>query len=293
VPSSPDRLIDLLVDDLLARPIGELVAPRAAAESFRRLVLAVSASDAAVLRILQPVLAYAEAVHEEKKRVRDLLPAEINATIHDLAEWPYTPDRHVVSKLLASEPVKEFARGLVSESIEAFTGKLKTPLAGITGLGKAVGLGGLMGAATDRLSRGSSDMIDAALDALLAKLVDQMCDPKNARSQAELRVAFLDSGLALRARDVARELERARPVELSEVVRKHVHAWATRPEATDDVVKLIDAAIAADFTQPLGEAATAWGIHAAVRAALHDALGRLLLPFLQSPAFAAWQKEPA
>jgi hypothetical protein len=305
-PSAPDprheRLIHLLVDDVLARPIGELVAPRAAAESFRRLVLAVCDSDAAVFRILQPVLAFAEAAREDKARVRELVPAEINATLHDLAEWPYTPDRHVVGRLLASDPVKQLLRELVAESIEAFTGKLKTPLAGIVGLGKAVGertgaLGALansmVGAAQDRLSKGSADVIDAALDALLARLIEQLSDPRHARDQAALRVALLDSGLALRARDLARELERARPVELAELVRGHVRAWARRPEATAEVVRLIDAALAADFAQPLGDAATGWGLHAAVRHALTDALGRLLLPFLGSSAFLAWQKEPS
>jgi hypothetical protein len=294
-----DQLIHLLADDVLARPIGELVAPRAAAEQFRRMLVAICASDAAILRILAPVLAYAEAVHEEKARVRDLLPPEIQATLHDLAEYEYTPDRHVVSRLLASDPVKQFMRDLVAESIDAFSSKLKAPLAGIMGLGKAAAetaksrtgaLGALMGAAQDRLSRGSSDVIDAALDALLARLVDQLCDPKHAREQAALRTALLDSALALRARDVARELERARPMDVAEIIREHVGAWAARPEAVDDVVKLLDAAIAADFAQPLGEAAQAWGIHAAVKAALVDGLGRLLLPFLRSPAFVAWQK---
>ncbi len=303
LPADPEeRLIALLVDDVLARSIGELVAPRALAESFRRTVLAVCDSEAAVLRILQPLLAAAEAAREDKDkaRVRDVLPREINATLHDLAEWPYTPDRHVVSRLLASDPVKQFMRDLVAESIDAFTSKIKSPLAGIVGLGKAAAesakartgaLGALVGAAQDRLSKGSSDVVDAALDALLARLVDQLCDPKNARDQAALRVALLDSALALRARDLGRELERARPVEAAEIVRAHVRAWAVRPDAVDEVVRLLDAAIAADFTQSLGEAAQAWGIHAAVRAALVDGLGRLLLPFLRSPAFTAWQKE--
>jgi hypothetical protein len=291
--ASEEKFIALLADDLLARPIGELVAPRALAESFRRLLLAVCESDAAILRVLQPLLAFAEAAHEGKERVRDLVPREINATLHDLADYPYTPDRHVVSRLLAADPVKQFLRDLVAESIEAFTGKLKTPLAGLTGLGKAVGLGGIMGAAQDRLSRGSSELIDVALDALLARLVDQLCDPRNARDQAALRIALLDALLGLRARDLARELERARPVDLAELVRQHVRAWAERADAVDELVKLVDAAIAADFAVPLGEAATAWGIHAAVRAALVDGLGRLLLPFLRSPAFAAWRSEKA
>jgi len=295
-----EALIALLVDDVLARPIGELVAPRALAENCRRILLAVCDSDAAIVRLLQPVLAAAEAAHEGKERVRDLVPPEVNATLHDLAHYAYTPDRHVVSRLLASDPVKQFMRDLVAESIDAFTSKIKSPIAGIVGLGKAAAetakartgaLGALVGAAQDRLTKGSSDVVDAALDALLARLVDQLCDPKNAREQAALRVALLDSALALRARDVARELERARPMEVAEIVRAHVRRWAARPEAVDDVVRLLDAGIAADFAQPLGEAATAWGIHAAVKVTLHDALARLLLPFLRSPAFAAWQKE--
>jgi hypothetical protein len=298
--SHEDKLIHLLADDLLARPIGELVAPRQAAETFRRLVAAVCDSDAAILRLLAPILAAAEAAHDDKARLRDLLPPEINATLHDLADYRYTPDRHIVSKLLASDPVKQFMRDLVAESIEAFSGKLKAPLAGIMGFGKAAAdsakartgaLGALVGAAQDRLTRGSSDVIDAALDALLARLVDQLCDPKNAREQAALRTAVLDSALALRARDVARELERARPLDVAEIVRGHVRRWAARPEAVDDVVRLLDTAIAADFAQPLGEAAQAWGLHAPVRAALIEGLGRLLHPFLKSPAFAAWQKE--
>jgi hypothetical protein len=299
-PSHEDRLIHLLAEDLLARPIGELVAPRQAAETFRRLVAAICESDAAILRLVQPVLAAAEAAHEDKARLRDLVPADIRATLYDLADHRYTPDRQIVSKLLASDPVKQFLRDLVAESIEAFSSKLKAPLAGIMGFGKAAAdtaksrtgaLGALVGAAQDRLSRGSSDVVDAALDALLARLVDQLCDPKHAREQAALRTALLDSALALRARDVAKELERARPLDVAEIVRGHVRRWAARPEAVDEVVRLIDTAIAADFAQPLGEAAQAWGIHAPVRAALVEGLGRVLLPFLRSPAFVAWQKE--
>ncbi len=298
-----EALIDLLVADVLARPIGELVSPRAAAESFRKVVLAVSGSEAAVMRIVAPLLTVAEEAANDKRRVRELLAPELIATLRELADWPYTPDRRVVEKLLASDQVKQFARELVAESIEAFTGKLKSPISGIMGFGKAAAetarkstgalgafAGSMVASAQDRFSKGSGEVIDAALDALLARLIEQVCDPKHAKEQAALRMALLESGLALRARDLARELERTRPVEAAELIRGHVHAWASRPDAVEEVVQLLDAVLAADFAEPLGEAARAWGVHAAVRGALHDGLGRLLLPFFRSKAFAGWRE---
>ena len=110
VPASrEDQLIHLLVDDVLARPIGELVAPRAAAESFRRLLVAVCASDAAIVRLVAPLVAHAEALREDKARVRDLLPPEVQATLHDLAEYEFTP-----------LPWPEFSAQSLAECIDAF-----------------------------------------------------------------------------------------------------------------------------------------------------------------------------
>jgi hypothetical protein len=273
--ASPEALIDLLVDDLCARPLDQIVGGRAAAARWVAIVRAACESDAAVTRLTEPVLLLVEAHEDDTRRLRELLPPAVAAAAEDLAEHRFTPSPKVVSRLLASEPVKDFLRDLLAESIDAATSKLKLPLVpmgGLVGLGKSA----------------AGKLLDVAMDALMARLVESIADPKQHKQQAALRRALTESVLALRTRDVAREVPAARPEEIARILRRHAHAWSLEAGAVDDVEQAILLGLGGDRGRPLGEALEAWGVYHAVRGAMHEALGELLLPFLRSPAFQKW-----
>jgi hypothetical protein len=285
------KLCALLADDLLERAIGDLVTPRVTAEHVVKILAAGAAGPAAARRLTAPVLEWAETYRDDKQPLGKLVPPEIAGAARDLAAHGFTPDRKVVQALLASDPVHRFMREAMSEALMAYA--KGTPMSGLVGLGKkmaeaAVARTGALGAA---IERGTNDVVDTALAALLERVTDVLTDPRRARDQAALRRALVDATLGLRARDGAREGERARPLEIAEIVRRHASAWAARPEAASELEDVIVAALGDDLGRPARELLIELGVLAAVRAALVDGLGRALRPALHGEAFAAWLAE--
>jgi hypothetical protein len=285
------RLAALVADELLARPVGELVAPRAVAEAGVALCAAGAASDEAVARLAKPAVDLADDLHDDSERLSALVPADIVHTVRDLAAHPYTPDRKVAEKLMSSDVVRQALREAIAAALEATT--QKSPVGGLMGLGKkmaeqAMARSGALGA---MIESKSSELVDAALAALLERVVDIVCDPARAKEQAALRRALVDSALGLRGRDLARELRRSQPLKIAAIVRKHVGAWAARPEAVDELEDLVRRLVADDLPRPAGEVLAELGLAAPARAALQASIERAMAPVVRAPAFAAWLDE--
>ena len=127
-----DRLADLLLDDLLDRPLAELIDARWLAE---RLVVSLrsAAADPRVERWFR------DRVNDLRARVPagpPPLPAPIRGPLHELLRRPYVPDRAIVGRLLDHDtaraldhkPVYLLSRGGFARSAEAggFCGVTRT-----------------------------------------------------------------------------------------------------------------------------------------------------------------------
>jgi hypothetical protein len=283
------QLGGLIIDELLARPVGALVDARGLAHTLVPIIAAAAASDELVARFVDPVVDLVDALHDESERLAQLLPRDVVHTVRDLAAHPYTPERKVVERLLGSDALRQALTEALAAALDATA--QKSPMGGLMGLGRkmaaeAVAKSGALGA---MIESKSAELVDAALGALLERVVDIVTDPRRAKEQAAIRRALCDSILALRGRDVARELRRVQPARIAEIVRRHVATWAGRgDEAEAELSALIERLVGDDRARPAGEVLDELGLGEGVRAALLARLDRELSAVVRTQTFAVW-----
>ncbi|HND31107.1 MAG TPA: hypothetical protein PLA94_13965, partial [Myxococcota bacterium] len=119
-----DRLVDLLLDDVLDRPLAELLDPAWAA---RQLVVAARAvaSDQQLEGWLRERLA------ELRKQVPSghlPLPAEVRRPLEEVLRKPYRPDRLLMGRLMDHDAARLMLKSTFQDLLVGFGRKLKPAL---------------------------------------------------------------------------------------------------------------------------------------------------------------------
>jgi hypothetical protein len=310
-PGGPlDRLADLVVDDLLARPVREVLEPRWVAEVARDGLRAWLASGAAEARLL---LAVEDAlVHLERtdRSLEELLPPELVAGIRGLSDRPYHPAGNLLRSLLDREPVRALIRDLLVNALVGFAKRLGSPVTdsklarGLGGLGRfakeqararAGTLGAVATAITDEFERQAErravEFADTALSGVISQLIERLTRPGTSPEQAALRRALLDSLLALRGPEVAAELRRADPKLVAASARRVLGTWANREDLPARLESAIGQVLAREGDRTLGESLDSLELRGPTRELTKRAIVRRLGPLVGGDAFAAWLAE--
>lgn len=213
-----DRLVDLMLDDLLDRPIIELVEPGWLARQ-----LAATARQAAADPQVEAF--FRARVSDARSHVqsgRPPVPPELREPLREVLARPYVPDREIVGRLLDHNTARLLLRNLFQDLLVAFARKLKPPVAAQRGF---TGLGGFRG--LQKLSEGISNFVgeefeaqvehrarefmDAGVQRLVEKMADHLCDPALVADYGAWRAHGLDVLLATDMRALAAEVEKLDP----------------------------------------------------------------------------------
>jgi hypothetical protein len=181
-PAALARLAGLLVDDALARPLGELVDPPRLAEALR--VLATSAS--AERRVATWLARAARDLGAEARTLAQLLPAPLAAAAREIVELPLTPRRATVEKLLDHPPVRRLLRGQVLAMLVDFARRAAAPFTDnrlARGL-RAFTPRAVADAVSGETERRAADFADTAVAEVLGGLAADLADPARAREQS-------------------------------------------------------------------------------------------------------------
>jgi len=300
------RLAALLVDEVLARRVGDLVRIDQVVDATRAFARALAESEGAAGWLARLVADVERDLAAEKRMVSQLVPAPLAAGAREIVELPLTVPRDVVTKLLDREPVRKLLRAQVIDTLVAFGRKAASPVAdnpiarGIGGLSKrALGqvaskpsaLGALASAVSGEVERQvekrASDFADTALDGILAGIADQLGDPARAKEQAALRLALLEGALELRGTDLA-GLTHVPVADAVAIARRALAAWAAAPSFEADVRVPIEKAIAREADRPLGDVLAELGLRDAAAAQARAAIEPRFVELFASEAFAAW-----
>ena len=217
-----EGLGDLVLDDLLARPVADLVEPAWVAE---RLVegLRVSADDRRtedwVRQHLQTALDRTEGA---SGALRPRVPGELLGPVKDLLRRPYVPDPVIVRALLDHRAMNNLLRAVLSETLTEFARTIKStlpqkPLSSGRGrlgniLGAAQGVAAVVGAELERQLEGKVQaFLDGAISAALDLSVARMCAPDFADEFGAWRADGLEAVLDLPVERYRRELEKLDP----------------------------------------------------------------------------------
>lgn len=305
-----DRLADLVVDDLLARPVREVLEPRWVAEVLRDGLRAWLASGAAEARLLIAVEDGLVHLERTDRTLEELLPPELAAGIRGLSDRPYQPDGNLLRSVLDREPVRALIRDLLVHALVGFARKLSSPVTdsklarGLGGLGsfvkeQAKARSGAFGAVATALSdeferqaeRRAVEFADTALQGVISQLIERLTRPGTSPEQAALRRALLDSVLALRGPQVAAELRRADPRLVAASVRKALSNWASREDLPDRLENAVALVLAREGERTLGESLDSMELRAPARELTRRVILRRLGPFVGGEAFGAWLAE--
>lgn len=256
------QLAALILDDLLGRPVADVLKTQALASSGIEVLANWIRSPLAEVRLLEAWRSGIEALGAQPQNLGDLAPDELRRALEQLASQHYSPDRELVRMLLDRPPVREVFRDLLTETLSAFGKKMSAggPAGGALGaLGKISGgrgpVGGLLGrvggVATAvsgeverQLERRVPEFVDSGLSQILQRFVDLLSDPARAAEQAGVRLALLEGLWELRCSDLAAELTRLDEDAAATVLRKSLGAWLDRDDAEAQVTAWLDGALA-------------------------------------------------
>ncbi len=285
-----DRLADLLLDDLLDRPLSELVDARWMAE---RLVVSVrsAAADPRVEAWLR------DRVNDLRARVPDGvpdIPAAIRAPLGELLARPYVPDRAVVGRLIDHETARLLLKNLFQDLLVAFARRLKPPTPQMTGLpsfGRLTRLGeGVLGAVghgiEHQIEQKAREFTDQAVQKLVDKMADHLCNPDLVVEYGAWRAHGLDVLCGTDMRVLAGEVEKLDPEALIATGAALVRGIAGREELVGEIESVLAAAMESTGSQSARE--MLGGVEEHGIELVRDLLRQRARAVIETDAFARW-----
>lgn len=242
-----DRLADLLLEDLLDRPIHELVDAGWLAE---RLVASLR-SAAADPRVEGW---FRDRVNDLRARVpagAPEIPKPIRDPLRELLLRPYVPDRALVGRLVDHETARLLLKNLFQDLLIAFANRIKPPMvpkAPLGGFGRLGKLGeGVLGAVGEQLEhqveQRAREFTDQAVAKLVDKMADHLCNPELVVEYGAWRAHGLDVILGTDTRALAGEVEKLDPEALIATGAALVRGIAGRAELVGEVEAVLRAAM--------------------------------------------------
>lgn len=289
------RLADLLLDDLLDRPVRELVEPRWLAE---RLVSSLR-SAAADPRVESW---FRDRVNDLRARVPagpPAVPVAIRTPLTELMRRPYVPDRALVGRLLDHDTARLLLKNLFQDLLVAFARRIRppnlnVPKPSIPALGRLSKLGeGVLGAVGQELEQQveqkAKEFADQAAQRLVEKMADHLCDPSLEREYGAWRAYGLGVLLGTDSRRLAAEVEKLDPEALIATGAALVRGIAGRDELVGELTSVLELAMETTGSRSARELLGGVEEHGLDLA--RDLLRQRARAIVDTPAFEAWFDE--
>jgi hypothetical protein len=252
-----DRLVDLLLDDVLDRPLTELLDPAWAAKQ-----LVVAARAVAADRKLEDWLR--QRLAELRKQVPKghlPLPAEVRRPLEEVLRKPYAPDRLLVGRLLDHDTARLMLKSTFQDLLVSFGRRLKPVmpskppglnLGRLSKIGEAVS--GVVGQEVERqVEEKAREFMEAGVQKLVHTIADHLCDPRHVRDYASWRIYALDVLLSTDMRDLEKELEKLDPDALVATGTAIARGFLARTELEGELHTVIKAALEQSGNRSLRE----------------------------------------
>ncbi|MBS2029240.1 MAG: hypothetical protein JST54_15160 [Deltaproteobacteria bacterium] len=285
-------------EDLLSRPVGELVDAKEAARAIHESLAAVAESESAQKHLLTRVELLAARFEKEKRPLKELVAPAFPAAALRLARRPHQPHRQLVLRMLDREPVRQLIRMLLLEALVDFGRRISAPISssrvgkGLGALGSLAGavgagvLGAVGGELEKQVEKRAAEFADSALSKVLGRMVDLVTDPKHAAEQAELRATIAEGLLEVPAQELVVELRKANPETLLAELRRATREFAEWPQARAELERELSLALAPNDKVKLGALLDELGIRAPIERALNDVLAQRVRAFEWAALFA-------
>jgi hypothetical protein len=303
------RLAALVVDDVLATPLGQLVEPRILVNALRESLQACTSSDAAAANIVQRLDGARAWLAGHDRAVGELVPAPLRDGLRSFVQLPMPARREAVLKLLDRQSFRQVIRAQLAQTLADFGRRATSPVSdnalarGLGGLGKLAGqiarpspLGAIASAVSGEVERQvekrASDFADTAVAGVLAGIAEQASDPSRATQQAALRLELLEGLLALTGADVGELARGSVPAQVA-TVRQALATWVASADFARDVEQPLTWLVAREGERPLGALLDDLALREPVRLHARHAVRAGLARVAATDAFVAWLDELA
>lgn len=289
-----DRLVDLLLDDLLDRPARDLVDPAWLARQLHA-SLRGAADDPRVEAWLR----------ERVKDVRQRVPKgparvsrAITAPLRDVMRRPYVPDRQLVGALLDHDTARLLLKNLFQDLLVAFARRLRPPMPvkpSMPNLGGRLsrlseGVLGVMGHELEhQIEQKAREFTDSAVQRLVEKMADHLCNPELVREYGDWRAHGLDVLLRTDQQVLAGELDKLDPDALVATGAALVRGFVARDELSGELQAVLDAAL--DEAGARSPRELMGGLEDHGIALVRDLLRQRARAIVETDAFATWWDE--
>lgn len=299
-------LARLLVEETTATPLKAIVHPRWVASQLATALEAFSRGDLArsfvAARLEKGIGEWR--THEEL--ARDWFPAEVDGPLREVLQHPWAPDSGITLRIL-DQPAM---RNLVAEVLTTMLVRFRKRMSQLDG-GLLKNIGGRAAKRSRSLFGGVADLADTVVGVVkeevehgldervkefvagatrdaLKGIADHIADPAHADAFAELRVGVLDVLLDTPVGDLVAEADKARPLEIFDVVVAAIRNTVHDP----DFVATTEARVAAVLDETGDGTLAAWleevGLLEVWTDTTTDFIAQRLQAVVATPGFEAW-----
>jgi hypothetical protein len=316
-----DRLVDLIVEDLLSRQVATLLDPKIlSSELSSALALAVrSPSTETWLR--QKIVAGREhaagIVKKDGRTFRQRLPRGAVQAVARLLAEPWVPDERLVERLVDHEAMSGLVREVLQGTLVGFGQRLRNlaPDPGrLAGLGAGLGAGfrqapgmahlrafgssvaavgsGLSAAVSaeleHQLEERAKDFVAQALRSVLSDVARQLSDPSRVRAMSSWRKHAFDVVLDAEPEIWAAEVERLDPARLTRTILAVLDAFAAQPDLATQLEDAVRAVADQLGHETVRDQLRATGLEDSWRSAITAILRPRARELLDNPSFEKW-----
>jgi hypothetical protein len=305
-PQHLRELVTLAVDDLLERPVEELVDPAWLAERITEGFRA-STRDPQTKEWIRARLEDArERLDQESGPLLYKVPTDLVNPIKDLLRRPYEPDPVVLRALIDHRATRGLFRDVLTHTITDYAKSVKMPEGAASAI-KSTGLGRSRLAAWAGAAKVAAEMVgsevekrmegrvqtyvDKAIGHAIELTVEHACDPKNTPAFADMRADAVDVLLAFPVDTWRKELDRQDMDGLIDDLHAALDAVVHSEAFGEQVASVLELTVQEGQGRTARAFLSGSGLEETWRESLEQLLDERASAFVQTPAFEGWLRQ--
>jgi hypothetical protein len=246
-PQHTQELVDLVLEDLLERPLAELVDPKMVGDALLsglRNSLKNPGTKSWINERLQAAIAQ---LKSDQRSLLRRVPRDAVEPVQDLLKRPYSPDPQVLRAMVDHQAMRNLMREVLTHSLTDFASMLKPPTKALGNgrlaqwAGAATVAAKMVGSEVERQLEGRiKNYVDGAISHAIGIAVDNVCDRKNAVEYGNMRADMIDVALAFPVSTWGKELAKLEPTALVDDVHQILSAAASSEELEKELRAMLE-----------------------------------------------------
>ncbi|MFT5584450.1 MAG: hypothetical protein ACI9VR_002035 [Cognaticolwellia sp.] len=246
-PKHMQDLVNLVLEDLLERPLAELVDPKMVGDALLkglRSSLKNPGTKSWIGERLQQGIAQ---LKSDQRSLLRRVPREAVEPVQDLLQRPYSPDPQMLRAMVDHQAMRNLMREVLTHSLTDFASLLRPPTKAL-GTGRLAQWAGaasvaakMVGSEVERQLEGRIRVyVDGAISHAIGIAVENICDPKNADEYGKMRSDMVDVALAFPVSTWGEELAKLEPIALVDDVHQILSAAAASEELEKELRDVLE-----------------------------------------------------